>query len=147
MARALAGAGRLAEAVAVAEEALASPSVTISDFVTLDSALSRMPAADAARLCEKAAGLFPRHAEVYPRWADALLRDGRMDEAIAVLTRGEAATHPTSAPVLRLAQLLLDAGRTQEAIERLDAVLAREPRNKDAAALKAKLPAGDKVPV
>ena len=147
MARALAGAGRLDEAVAVAEEAMALSSATISDFVALDSALSRMPAADAARLGEKAAGLFPRHAEVYPRWSDALLRDGRMEEAIAVLTRGEAATHTASAPVLKLAELLLDAGRTEEAIERLDGVLAREPRNKEAAALKAKLSAGDKVPV
>ena len=147
LARALAGMGRIEEAVGMAEQAMARSSLTIADFAALDSALSRMPADDAARLGEQAAGLFPRHAEVYPRWADALLRAGRMEEAMAVLTRGAAVTHPASAPVLRLAELLLDAGRTEEAAERLDAVLAREPRNKEAAALKARLPAGDKVPV
>ena len=139
MARALAGAGRLPEAVAMAEQALASASVTVGDFTALDSALGRMAPDDAARLGETAAELFPRHVEIYPRWADALERGGRTEEAIAVLTRAVGLQHPLPASVLKLAELLMRVGRTQEAEARLDAFLARDPKNKEAAALKLRL--------
>ena len=139
MARALAGAGRLQEAVAMAEEALASSSVTIGDFTGLDSALRRMAPGDAARLGKTAAELFPRHVEIYPRWADALERGGRTEEAIAVLTHAAGLQHPLPDSVLKLAQLLVQAGMTGEAEGRLDGFLARYPKNKEAAALKARL--------
>ncbi len=47
--------------------------------------------------------------------------------------------HPLPASVLKLAELLMRAGRTGEAEARLDAFLARDPKNKEAAALKLRL--------
>ncbi len=139
MARALAGAGRLEEAMEMAEQALACPSVTVNDFTALDSALWRLPPDQAARLGRKASELFPRHAEIYPRWAHALERAGRTEETIAVLTRAVELHHPLGSSVVKLAQLLIAAGRTKEAEARLDAYLARAPNDKEASALRASL--------
>ena len=139
LARALAGSGSVVAAVAMADEAMACSSFVIADFLALDSALGRMPAEEAARLGRRGAELFPRHVEVYLRWADALLRGGRTDEAIEALTRAVDTAHMAAAPILALAQLLFDAGRPGEAITRLDTLLARDPKNKEAAALKARI--------
>ncbi len=145
LARALAGSGRIAEAVVMADAAVACSSLTVADFLALDGVLARMPPEEAARLGRKGAELFPRHVDVYLRWADALLRGGRREEAIEALTLGVETAHLAAAPVLALARLLSDAGRPGEAIGRLDVLLARDPKNKEAAAMKARILEGATV--
>ena len=145
LARALAGSGRIAEAVAMADAAVACSSLTIADFLALDSALDRMPPDEASRLARKGSELFPRHVEVYLRLAEVLLRRGRTEEAIEALTRCVETAHLAAAPVLALARLLSDTGRPGEAISRLDVLLARDPKNKEAAAIKARILEGATV--
>jgi tetratricopeptide (TPR) repeat protein len=91
------------------------------------------------RLCERAGELFPRHMEVYPRLVDALLRAGRSSEAISVLRGAAELPHPPAALLARLSRLLLEQGEAEEALARAEAALGRDPRNKDALALKARL--------
>ncbi len=56
-----------------------------------------------------------------------------------MLTHAAGLQHPLPDSVLKLAQLLVQAGMTGEAEGRLDGFLARYPKNKEAAALKARL--------
>ena len=145
MAFALAGAGRHDEAARMAREAMSLSSFTIGDLLAMDGLLRRVPAEAAARLCERAGELFPRHSEVHSRLVEALLRDDRRDEAIPVLRRAAELPHPPATLLALLAQLLLDAGETTEALARAEAALARDPKNKGALELRAKLLA-DKTP-
>jgi tetratricopeptide (TPR) repeat protein len=139
MACALAGAGRAEEAVQAAEAVMALPSFAIGVFLGMDGLLGRILPADAVRLCERAGELFPRHMEVYPRLVDALLRAGRSSEAISALRGAAELPHPPAALLARLSRLLLERGEAEEALARAEAALGRDPRNKDALALKARL--------
>ena len=77
--------------------------------------------------------------EVYPRLVDALVRDHRQGEAIAVLRRVAEMPHPTADLLARLSELLLESGETDKALARAEAALARDPKHKLALSLKARL--------
>ena len=139
MACALAGAGHIEAAMRMAEEAMALSSFTIGAFLAMDGVYRRVPAEAAVRLGQRAAELFPRHMEVFPRLADALLRDNREGEAIALLRRVADLPHPSGDLLAQLSRLLMDAGEAEEALARAEAALVKDPRNKDAISLKARL--------
>jgi tetratricopeptide (TPR) repeat protein len=139
MACALAGAGEFEAAVRTAEETMALSSFTIAAFLAMDGLYRRVPADAAVRLCQRAAELLPRHMEVYPRLVDALVRDHREGEAIVVLKRICENPHSGGELLARLSQLLMDAGEAKEALACAEVALARDPRNKDATSLKARL--------
>jgi tetratricopeptide (TPR) repeat protein len=145
MAVALAGAGRHDEAVRMADEAMSLSSFAIGDLLAMDGLLRRVPPEAAVRLCRRAAELFPRHVEAHARLADALILHGRDAEAIPVLRTLAGLSNPPAAPLALLARLLSEAGQTTEALARAEAALARDPKNRDALVLKAKL-LGDKAP-
>ena len=139
MACALAGAGQLDAAVRMGEQTMALSSFTIGAFLAMDGLYRRAPADAAVRLGQRAAELFPRHMEVYPRLVDALVRDQQDGEAIAVLRRVAEMPHPTAELLARLSQLLLESGETEEALSRAEAALARDPKHKLALSLKTQL--------
>jgi tetratricopeptide (TPR) repeat protein len=139
MANALSGARRKAEAVEVALQAMSLSSFTVSVLLTMDGVLRRVPPADAVRISQRAVELFPRHVEGYVRLVDALFRDNRTAEAISALRQVARLQHPPAEMLVRLAQLLIQAGETEEAALHAKAAVARDPRNKDALQLKAQL--------
>ncbi len=139
LARAMVGQDRLAEGLELLEAAAALPSFTLADFRAAEGILVRAPADTAERIAAMGVERFPLHVEAYPPFVDALVRGGRKAEAIPVLRRACALSKPPAALLLQLADLLAQAGETEEALSRLGTVLAAEPKNKPAAALKAKL--------
>ena len=139
LAGALAGAGRSEAAVGAAREAMALESFSVAGLLAMDGLLMRIPTAEAVGLCEQALELFPRHVEVYPRLVNALLRDGRTDEAITALRRVAELPHPPAALLAQLSRLSFDQGETAEALNRAEAALKRDPKNTQARALIAQL--------
>ncbi len=139
LARVLAGAGRIGEATALLEAALSLAAFKVGDFLVADLVLERAPAETSVELAQRAALRFPRHVEVYSRLVAALLRAGRQDEAVAALRQVATLSHPPAGLLLQLARFLIEAGERDEALVRIDAALAEDPRNTEAAALRAEL--------
>jgi tetratricopeptide (TPR) repeat protein len=139
LARILVGAGRTREAAAMLDAALSLAAFKVADFLAADAVLEQAPAETAVALARRAAERFPRHVEIYPRLVTALLRAGRRDEAVAALRRVATLSHPPPGLLLQLARFLIEAGERDEALARIDAALAEDPRNTEAAALKADL--------
>ena len=139
LAWAYAGQGLTDEAAALFDSTMSLPSFTVADFRAADSLLASLPPETAARLADRATTLFPLNPQVYPPLIDALVRGGRRPEAIQALRRATSLSNPGSKLLLRLSLLLAEEGEIEEALARAEAAVAAEPRNKAAAAQRAKL--------
>jgi len=136
MANALAGSGLPEQAVQTALDTMSLGSFTVSVLLSLDPMLRRVSPAAAAQIGRRAVELLPRHVETYERLVDALFRGDDVDEAIAVLRQVAALRHPPADLLARLAQTLMERGEIAEAQVHAKAALARDPRNKQALALR-----------
>ena len=139
LAHALLGEGRVDEAVALFEAAMALASFSLDDFRAADDLLAGLPPSVAVRLGERATELFPLNAQAYPPLVEALVRGGRRAEAIDALRRATALSTPGPKLLLQLGRLLAKQGQTTEALEKVEDALAADPKNELAAGMKAKL--------
>ena len=142
LARAVArdGERRAAQAIEHVETAIALGSVSLSAFRAVAGFLrAYAPPATTEAIMRKAVALFPLHGESYQLLAEALLDQGRRDEAIDSLTLATQKRRVSAAQLIRLAGLLIEAGRVDEAESVLRKLLHMEPRNTKARAMLANL--------
>ncbi len=142
LACAIAGGGKVGEAVALLEDALGRETIALHDFLSCEAVLGRAPADDAVRLSERAVKLFPLHVWVHEHLTTALMRAGRKPEAIAALKRAVALPRPPPAMLLQLARLLVETDEREEALAHVQTALGLDPRNKEALSLRQDLLAG-----
>jgi tetratricopeptide (TPR) repeat protein len=109
------------------------PQGSLGYYVTGLAEQAKGRPADAARSFALASERAPTDPRPYQGLASAELAQGRKDAAIATLERGATATGGAPQIVTDLATLLEQAGRTDDAITRYEALLAADPRNDVAA--------------
>jgi tetratricopeptide (TPR) repeat protein len=88
--------------------------------------------ADATTYLEQAAGNEPENPDVWRELADALLADGRIDEAFNAIERAAELRPDDVTPLVDLAHVAHASGRTEAGIAYLEQVLERAYGNLDA---------------
>ena len=145
LARALArhGRGDLEASIACVERAVSLPSRSLSDFRTNAELIRRHASPEVAeRIQRQGVSLYPNHALAYPPLVDLFLAQGRKAEAMQALESAVGLRHCPTALRLLQAELLAEAGRTNEAMAAVSAILSREPRQADALRLAGRVTAG-----
>jgi tetratricopeptide (TPR) repeat protein len=139
---------RLDLALAMLEEVVASPAATLENLLVVFDFIRKRAQDEAAaeRILRQAIDLFPLNVQARQPLIDLLLHQGRKPEAMDQLRLaiGESRSHP--GPCLQLAGLLAEAGERDEAWSYIERALLKEPRNKQALAMRAALVPTDQAP-
>ena len=139
LARALGGQDRPEDAMACLGVAMELASVNQNDVQSVEKLIARAPPDAGLPIARRAVELFPLQVEVYAPLAQLLARAGRKEEAIEVLIRAVSLSKPPAALRLQLAELLAERGQIKQARGHVEKVLASDPKNPAAAALKSRL--------
>jgi tetratricopeptide (TPR) repeat protein len=137
---------RAGEALAWVESAAALPSISVTDFRMVAELIRQKATPEAAeRLARRAVELYPLHVEAYQTLVNVLLDQHRAGETIELLQRAVGLRRAPAGMLIQLARLLIDAGRTDEALAALRRVRALEPQNAAAAELLGQLGATERA--
>ena len=139
LARALGSQGRPEEAMAALQKALDLPGVTQRDVESVGKLIGGAPGDRALAVALRAVEIFPRQSEVYPPLVRLLMRDGRPDEALALIARALRLAKPPMSLRMLMADILMRRGELEQAQVQINLVVARSPRNGGAQRLKEKI--------
>ena len=118
------------EAIAEIEAAVDLPSMGLAEFRSIGELVRRRASPEAAlRLNRAPVDRFPLHVEAYGPLVNVLLDQQRTAEAIELLRRAAELRRAPAALRLQLADLLIGAGRAEEAEAITRVVLKLEPAN------------------
>ena len=133
---------RIDEAIAHIEAASELPAVTLADFRKISGLIRRSaPPQTAERVMQRAVERFPLHLEARMLLADVLLDQGRNQEAIEALQAASKMRRVDAGVHIRLAGLLQESERFDDASTALRLAFDLEPDNAAARALAVKIAA------
>jgi predicted Zn-dependent protease len=134
--------GKRPEAYEIITRAIEMDSATLGQVDVAQRMIKAAPLALRERIAREGVKRFPLHATMYLELGEVLEQSGRRDEALEVFTTGAGLHKPPPALQVRLAKLLIEDGRREEALTYVLAARSRAPNDSEVVRLLALLQGG-----
>jgi tetratricopeptide (TPR) repeat protein len=131
--------GKRPEAYGVITRAIAMDSITLVQFNHAQRMMRGAPLEVRERIARQGVERFPLHAAMYLELGEVLEQGGRRDEALEAFSRGAELHRPPPALQVSLARLLIENGRSAEALAHVLSARSRAPNDSEVVRLLALL--------